>query len=419
MAKKKSVTKKPQQHKKSSGTITVFQPQFAEVLPSNDPAAFKIAHDNDNPLYNEVVKNLLQSIPPPVNPSNMVLTLEEVLGNAGKAAVNDIQKVGQIVFHAGGDTGPVKGPQTVELVADKMANDFVNEPAGEIPSFFFHLGDVVYSFGEAQYYYDQFYEPFRNYPAPIVAIPGNHDGLIYTGDNAPSLDAFIRNFVNTEPVHTPECGALLRTAMTQPGVYFAFDAPFVSIIGLYSNVLEDPGIISSEGNKSSPVTDEQITFLTEQLTRLKNSNNAVIVAVHHPPYSWGGNHGGSPRMLKDLDSACKKAGFWPHVILSGHAHNYQRFTRTVGNYDIPYVVCGNSGHNVVALKGTNSAPLRAPVKVSGTLMFENYDDANYGYLRIVCNSKTMRVEYHDATPGQKTYSDAVTVDLQSHTMISN
>jgi len=34
----------------------------------------------------------------------------------------------------------------------------------------FHLGDVVYNFGEWNYYYDQFYEPFRNYAAPIFAI---------------------------------------------------------------------------------------------------------------------------------------------------------------------------------------------------------------------------------------------------------
>jgi predicted phosphodiesterase len=47
--------------------------------------------------------------------------------------------------------------------------------AGQI---LYHLGDVVYSFGEAAYYYDQFYDPFRNYPAPIFAVPGNHDGMV-------------------------------------------------------------------------------------------------------------------------------------------------------------------------------------------------------------------------------------------------
>lgn len=46
------------------------------------------------------------------------------------------------------------------------------------PSFLYHLGDVVYFYGEASNYYPQFYEPYAFYPVPIFAIPGNHDGDI-------------------------------------------------------------------------------------------------------------------------------------------------------------------------------------------------------------------------------------------------
>lgn len=45
--------------------------------------------------------------------------------------------------------------------------------------------------------------------------------------------------------------------MTQPGVSFTLDAPFVSIIGLYTNVLEGPGVISSESGRY-PIGDEQL-----------------------------------------------------------------------------------------------------------------------------------------------------------------
>ena len=92
--------------------------------------------------------------------------------------------------------------------------------------------------------------------------------------------------------------------------------------------------------------NRQITFLTTALGRVKSDNftGAVIIAVHHPPFTGGSVHGGSPRMLTDIDSACKKAGVWPHAVLSGHAHNYQRFTRTVNNLQIPYVVAGCGGH---------------------------------------------------------------------------
>ena len=240
---------------------------------------------------------------------------------------------------------------------------------------------------------------------------------IATREGVPSLAAFLRNFVSAEPVKTPESGGLIRTAMTQPAVYFTLDAPFVTIIGLYSNVLEDPGVVSSEGVESSPVDDQQLTFLVNALQQAKKKGGATIVVTHHPPYSGGAAHGGSPKMLADIDAACTKAGYWPHAHLSGHAHNYQRFTRTVNKFDIPYVVCGNGGHGLSPIKGTP----RTPVNVNAEVIFENYDATDYGYLRIIVDSKQMRIEFHDEQVGQvfKSPSDAVTVDLASHTMISN
>ena len=134
-----------------------------------------------------------------------------------------------------------------EDVIDKMEEDFNELDPRNVPSFFYHLGDVVYNFGENEYYYDQFYEPFRNYQAPIFAIPGNHDGMVYRDDPDKSLLAFMSHFCDSEPRHPPEAGGLTRTTITQPGVYFTLTAPLVTIIGLYSNALEDPGVISSEG----------------------------------------------------------------------------------------------------------------------------------------------------------------------------
>ena len=63
----------------------------------------------------------------------------------------------------------------------------------------------------------------------------------------PTLTAFLRNFCAARPGPSPDAGTIVRTTMTQPGVYFTLDAPFVSIIGLYTNVLEGPGVISSQG----------------------------------------------------------------------------------------------------------------------------------------------------------------------------
>ena len=182
---------------------------------------------------------------------------------------------------------------------------------------FFHLGDVVYNFGEGQYYYDQFYEPFRAYDRPIFAIPGNHDGMVFgnTPDvpQVPTLTAFLRNFCADAPAKSSDAGDLVRSTMDQPGVYFTLDAPFVSIVGLYSNVLEGPGVISTQGGKYPSLQgDHQLDFLKAELKRLaparKAGERAVIVACHHPPASVDSKHGGSTGLADDIDTASREAG---------------------------------------------------------------------------------------------------------------
>ena len=69
-------------------------------------------------------------------------------------------------------------------MADQLSIDCVTDEAGNRPAFLFHLGDVVYNFGESRYYYDQFYEPYRAYPAPVFAVAGNHDSFVIPGNAA-------------------------------------------------------------------------------------------------------------------------------------------------------------------------------------------------------------------------------------------
>jgi hypothetical protein len=275
----------------------------------------------------------------------------------------------------------------------------------------------VYYFGEATYYYDQFYEPYRDYPAPILAIPGNHDGVVYPADPELTLDAFLRNFCASSPAPSPDSGGLVRTTMIQPGTYFTLEAPFVRILGLYSNALEDPGVISDEGGSNSVLDDRQIAFLRAALTRVKSEKfpGAVIITVHHPPYTAGSTHGGSPKLLKDIDTACQAAGVWPHALFAAHEHNYQRYTRTVNNFQIPFIVAGSGGHSPLSAM---RATYRTPYKVDPTLTLENYDAKDHGYLRVVVNATTMRVEFHPATDGgtTKTPNDVVTVTLATHSI---
>jgi hypothetical protein len=387
-------------------------PVFAQPSPSPDPTGFKdpVTDQNDKEIAS------VEPVPQPVgNAVEPILTLEQVYGSQGTAKMQTIIASGQIVFHCVGDTGSVKGPNTQNLVSDTMVDDFTEANPADVPSFFFHLGDVVYYFGEATYYYDQFFEPYRNYPAPIIAIPGNHDGVVWSGDPETTLEAFLRNFCAASPAPSTDAGGLIRTTMIAPGVYFTLEAPFVRILGLYSNVLEDPGVISDQNGTYPKLDQRQIAFLTAALERVTSDKftGAVIIAVHHPPFTGGTTHGGSPAMLADIDSACTAAGVWPHAVFAGHAHNYQRYTRTVNGLSIPYIVAGCGGHSPLeAMRGT----YRTPYPVDSTLTLESYDGTDYGYTRVIVNATTLTIEFHPQSDGgtTKTPDDVVTVTLATH-----
>jgi Calcineurin-like phosphoesterase len=403
------------------------KPVFSQPEPTPDPKKFEVKHPSDNPAYKQIDalnrEHKLAPLPFPA-PRDLPeprLTLAAVLHENETTLRKRLAANGQVVFHAVGDTGSTRGPESQNLVSDKMVNDFTDEDS-EKPMFFFHLGDVIYSFGEGKYYYDQFYEPYRDYPAPIVALAGNHDGMVAPGTGATTLEAFLENFCATDFEVTPEAGGLSRTAQIQPGVFFTFEAPFVRILALYTNTLEDPGVISN-----STIGDSQLAYLKAALDRVKSEDfdGALILAHHHPAYTAGSKHGWSQEMLSQIDAICKETGVWPHAVLSGHAHNYQRFTRHHGKTQIPYIICGNGGHALAKLtrKGASALRTPSPLDVTGhadKVTLENYDDEDYGYLRIIASATQLRIEYHPASDGAgaKTPDDIVTVDLASRTLVA-
>jgi hypothetical protein len=404
------------------GSRVLSQPVFAQPQATADPTVFRVPHPSDNAAYKEIDKLNAEHklfplpFPAPRGGTEPTLTLADVMGGNVNAA-DRINAGGQLVFHATGDCGNTSGPATQNRVADKMTADFVETAANEVPQFALLLGDVVYNFGEGKYYYDQFYEPYRDYPAPILACAGNHDGMVSPEAHARSLAAFLRNFCSEKVGVTPEAGGLSRTAQIQPGVFFTFEAPFVRVLVLYSNTLEDPGVIAD-----SHIGKSQLQFLDAALKRVRAENfqGALLIADHHPPYTVAA-HGWSVELLAQIDKVCAANGIWPHAFLSGHAHNYQRFTRTrsADGTHIPYLVCGNGGHGLAKLAKHGDPTLRAPQVIQAAtsstdqVVLENYDDTHYGYLRIVVTQAQLRIEYHATSDASsaKSPSDYVTVDL--------
>ncbi len=436
------------------------EPTFGENGPSHDPTAFSVSHPSDSAIYKQIgdlAKKKVVAVPPSRQAPQDIYSLASAYGGLGPQVIDQINKAKSISFHAFGDSGASNARKYFnELrVADQVTLDSASARGQHEPAaFLFHLGDVVYNFGEAAYYYDQFYEPFRNYPAPIFAIPGNHDSFIVPGTkpDAVPLTTFQRNFCSPATVITPEAGSLHRTAMTQPGVYFTLDAPFVRIIGLFSNALEDPGVISNLSKKWPDVSNIQIDFLRAQLNRIKQEKyaGAVIIAMHHPPFSYspksksdgtGGNHGCSTEMWAEIDTICHEVGVYPHAVLSGHAHNYQRYTRLMAfdkfkEIGVPFIVCGDGGHNVNPLvmprrgepaqepnAGSDVTYLEGPKPVAKVhkLILAKYDDHNYGYLRIDVDKQYLKIGFHQVGVRSLAQSrfDMVTVRLADRHLVAN
>ena len=432
------------------------QPVFSEGTASADPSHFLVDHPSDTALYKQLgdalQKSTVSFAKKRGNPED-IYTLATAYGARGDETVKAIEANGKIVFHAMGDSGAANlRDYTSELhVADQLTADALQSPSPDRPAFLYHLGDFVYNFGESKYYYDQFYDPFRHYPLPILAIPGNHDSFIVPGTvpEAAPLEIFSHNFCANQPEITVEAGDLHRTAMTQPGVYFTLDAPFVRVIGLFSNALEDPGVISSEGGKWKNVPDFQLEYLKAQLKRIHDEKyaGAVLIALHHPPFSYAphgsakssDSHSSSTSVLRQIDTICSEVGVYPHAVLSGHAHNYQRYTRTLSfggkNREVPFIVCGSGGHHINRIVrpikgqaisepayGTDVSYLEVKPAVHATrLVLAKYQDTEFGYLRVAVDAHKLRIAFHllDGTGLNQSEFDVVTVNLATSTIAPN
>jgi acid phosphatase type 7 len=374
--------------------------RFGRVLPISD--TLLVRHSPD-----AATQQPLQPLPQPTGTSPFHLSLEQVLS---PTAMQTIQSSGRMVFHIVGDTGGVKTPQDQDIVASHMEQDLNATDPTTRPAFFYHLGDVVYYYGQASEYYSQFYEPYLHYDVPIFAIPGNHDGDVL-GSSVSSLAAFVENFCVTEPHLSSEAGDSGRDTMTQPNVYWTLETPFVTFIGLYTNVPE-----------GGWMDNNQIAWLQSELTSAPQEK-AVIVSMHHPIYSADTYHSGSTYMHNTLDQAIQNSGRVPDAVFAGHVHNYQRYTRTLNGRALPYIVAGAGGYyNLHTMQQVQGAPIKTPYPLPDGegVVLESYCDDHHGYLLLEVDGQTLKGQYFAvptiqepaSTPAQQI--DAFTLDLKTH-----
>ncbi len=326
----------------------------------------------------------------------------------------------KMVFHTAGDLGGIKTPQDQQIVANKMEHQFHEVTKKEDkPLFFYQLGDVVYYYGAESQYLSQFFEPYDHYPAPILGIPGNHDGDVDPTNPAPSLEAFIKVFCDKSPRVLPIAGDSIRTTMVQPNPYWTLQSPLANIIGLYTNVPE----------KGEVRTDQREWFIRElRKANTERSRKALIVALHHPVFSVDKHHGSSSKMKALLDDAFEEAKVWPDLILSGHVHNYQRFTREYQDgTQIPYVVAGAGGYWHLHAVDSKVDPIYVPTNeyfAEDGVTFEEFCDDRHGFMRITIENnngkRTLTGEYftvprlHESWSAPATLYDRFTVDLKKN-----
>jgi hypothetical protein len=115
-------------------------------------------------------------------------------------------------------------------------------------------------------------------------------------------------------------------------------------------------------------------------------------------------------MSQSIDALCQAAGVLPDAFLSGHAHNYQRYTRRIGGKQIPYLVIGTGGiapQNVPVASGQ-------PVDGGDGTTYEAAM-ASYGYLYVTASPHNLKFEFWPhAAGGQADSFDPIVVDLNTH-----
>jgi len=87
-------------------------------------------------------------------------------------------------------------------------------------------------------------------------------------------------------------------------------------------------------------------------------------------------------------------------VLTGHVHNYQRFSAPLYNKkDVPFIVAGAGGYNKrlhVIGKVFHQAQdkRKLPVRIQGEPeLLENFNDADHGYLRVTVTKKKISLDY--------------------------
>jgi Calcineurin-like phosphoesterase len=402
-------------------------------------------------------------VPIPTNPPDDELRLR--LKEVDPDEARTIKERGVMSFHALGCSGYYQDQEPGKRVAAAMANQIAQPrvhsgiPNAVPASFLFHLGDLAYkdedpanvdAKNQALIYNAQFYAQYTTYSRPIFAIPGNHDGKSSKHQEKSGILHFQENFCDPHRGQSADNTTDHRKAMCQPYPYWRLETPITTVIGLYTNDING-------GQFDDPMTEDnpQYRWLIKTLIEIKQrtERKALAIALHYPPYSGGANfrERGDPNLGPTqrrgrlqplavlLQQAYQQTNQYPDLVLSAHAHLYQRITyQHAGGRQVPYLIVGNGGHPPVenlfeTCTKTELERRPAPLDLvlppgsdlpaGDTAKVVAYNDTDFGFVRITVdiNKNTLTGEFFavfrsGAAPVEPEVADSFILDLERHTV---
>jgi len=252
-----------------------------------------------------------------------------------------------VSFAVLGDTGEGDGSQYALIPG--------LERVGYDADFLVICSDIIYPAGGIGDYKNKFYRPYRHYPRPIYALPGNHD---WYDDLTGFMVHFCGSPINERPTVAgpgPRWKRALRRLLwrrapkgdaaevaqmrqmrsqpeqqvTQPGPYFAIEAGPVVLVcidtGITAGLDRDQGAWLRRVSADSP--------------------KPKILLTGRPLVADGQLHPGSIEDAYDTVDDIVRAPEHNYIAaIGGDIHNYQRYPVTVdGDRTNQYVVSGGGG----------------------------------------------------------------------------
>jgi Calcineurin-like phosphoesterase len=433
------------------------------------PASMTPASSSAIPAYPACVEHGVWN-PIPVDPPAGLHNLK--FKDVDPDEAHAIRQRGVLSFHAVGCSGHFKEHLPGSLVAKAMAAQISNPRAGAGhqaavgASFLFHLGDLLYKDedpsdpdgkDQAMMYNSQLYAQYANYGREIFAIAGNHDAKTSIHKKKSAILHFLQNFCASERGKSPDNQTVNsnRLTMIQPYPYWLFETAVCYVVALFTNDLNG-GQLDDPMGTSTP----QYRWLVETLKSIKAAANGKVVflALHYPPYSGAANFeergnpnlGPTPRRAPPagvllplgniLQQAFHESGQYPDVVLSAHAHSYQRIVYTYASgWQIPYLVAGCGGHPPIekiskTCLGENVTLPSVPFDVTlppglalpkgDSVEVASYNDDDFGFLRITVDKIQKIVigeffsAYNESNPTGTfpVLSDSFVLRLDKHTI---